>query len=157
MLLGQQVAEEDDVAARKGDGVDQDDDADGIPDHLEDRDGDGLVRDPSCADQSICASNADCVGIGNGVFHPVDFTLLNRKVHQSRLGHAFSVHGITGSLGWALAPAMLVPLTLASRGFVAVVPDMPCLVTFCDHDANAAQISALLGWAVVWVPADRTG
>ena len=52
-------------------------------------------------------------GAGNGVFHPVDYTLLNRKVHPSRLGHAFSVHGITGSLGWALAPAMLVPLTLA--------------------------------------------
>lgn len=52
-------------------------------------------------------------GTGNGVFHPVDFTLLNRKVHQARLGHAFSVHGITGSLGWALAPALLVPLTLA--------------------------------------------
>jgi MFS family permease len=52
-------------------------------------------------------------GTGNGVFHPVDYTLLNRKVHPSRLGHAFSVHGITGSLGWALAPAMLVPLALA--------------------------------------------
>lgn len=52
-------------------------------------------------------------GVGNGVFHPVDFTLLNRKVHPSRLGHAFSAHGITGSLGWALAPALLVPLTLA--------------------------------------------
>ena len=52
-------------------------------------------------------------GLGNGVFHPVDFTLLNRKVHASRIGHAFSVHGITGSLGWALAPALLVPLTLA--------------------------------------------
>ena len=52
-------------------------------------------------------------GVGNGVFHPVDYTLLNRKIHASRLGHAFSVHGITGSLGWALAPAMLVPIALA--------------------------------------------
>jgi MFS family permease len=60
-------------------------------------------------------------GIGNGVFHPVDYTLLNRKVHPSRLGHAFSVHGITGSLGWALAPAMLVPLTLAYGWRVALV------------------------------------
>lgn len=60
-------------------------------------------------------------GTGNGVFHPVDYTLLNRKVHQSRLGHAFSVHGITGSLGWALAPAMLVPLTLASSWRVALL------------------------------------
>ena len=60
-------------------------------------------------------------GVGNGVFHPVDFTLLNRKVHPSRLGHAFSVHGITGSLGWALAPALLVPITLASSWRVALV------------------------------------
>ncbi|MBC7436216.1 MAG: MFS transporter [Bdellovibrionales bacterium] len=52
-------------------------------------------------------------GVGNGVFHPVDYTLLNRKVSQPRLGHAYSVHGITGSLGWALAPAMLVPIALA--------------------------------------------
>ena len=60
-------------------------------------------------------------GVGNGVFHPVDYTLLNRKVHPSRLGHAFSVHGITGSLGWALAPTMLVPITLASSWRVALV------------------------------------
>jgi FSR family fosmidomycin resistance protein-like MFS transporter len=68
-------------------------------------------------------------GIGNGVFHPVDYTLINRKVSAPRLGHAYSVHGITGSLGWALAPAMLVPLALvfswrvalASAGFLAFV------------------------------------
>lgn len=60
-------------------------------------------------------------GIGNGVFHPVDYTLLNRKVSAPRLGHAYSVHGITGSLGWALAPAMLVPLTLAYSWRVALM------------------------------------
>jgi len=60
-------------------------------------------------------------GTGNGVFHPADYSLLNRKVHQSRLGHAFSVHGITGSLGWALAPAMLGPLALAFSWRVALV------------------------------------
>jgi FSR family fosmidomycin resistance protein-like MFS transporter len=59
-------------------------------------------------------------GIGNGVFHPVDYTLLNRRVHATRLGHAFSVHGITGSLGWALAPAMMVSITLASSWRVAL-------------------------------------
>ena len=52
-------------------------------------------------------------GVGNGVFHPVDYTLLNHKVRAPRLGHAYSVHGITGSLGWALAPAALVPIALA--------------------------------------------
>jgi FSR family fosmidomycin resistance protein-like MFS transporter len=60
-------------------------------------------------------------GVGNGVFHPVDYTLLNRKVDPARLGHAFSVHGITGSLGWALAPAMLVPLTIAFGWRVALM------------------------------------
>ncbi|HMO47480.1 MAG TPA: MFS transporter [Rubrivivax sp.] len=60
-------------------------------------------------------------GIGNGVFHPVDYTLLNRKVGKARLGHAYSVHGITGSLGWALAPALLVPLTLAFSWRIALL------------------------------------
>ncbi len=59
-------------------------------------------------------------GMGNGVFHPVDYTLLNRKVSAPRLGHAYSVHGITGSLGWALAPALLVPLALAFSWRVAL-------------------------------------
>jgi MFS family permease len=59
-------------------------------------------------------------GIGNGVFHPVDYTLINRKVSPSRLGHAYSVHGITGSLGWALGPAVVVPLALAFSWRVAL-------------------------------------
>ena len=62
---------------------------------------------------AMLAAFSVLAGIGNGVFHPVDYTILNRKVSAPRLGHAYSVHGITGSLGWALAPAMLVPLTLA--------------------------------------------
>jgi MFS family permease len=61
----------------------------------------------------MMAGFAVVAGVGNGVFHPVDYTLLNRKVSAGRLGHAYSVHGITGSLGWALAPAMLVPLAIA--------------------------------------------
>jgi FSR family fosmidomycin resistance protein-like MFS transporter len=69
---------------------------------------------------AMLAGFAVVSGIGNGVFHPVDYTLLNRKIHPSRLGHAFSVHGITGSLGWALAPAMLVPIALAFSWRVAL-------------------------------------
>jgi FSR family fosmidomycin resistance protein-like MFS transporter len=60
-------------------------------------------------------------GVGNGVFHPVDYTLINRKVSKPRLGHAYSVHGVTGSLGWALAPALLVPVTLAFSWRVAML------------------------------------
>lgn len=59
-------------------------------------------------------------GMGNGVFHPVDYTLLNRKVSAPRLGHAYSVHGVTGSLGWALGPALVVPLALAWHWRIAL-------------------------------------
>jgi MFS family permease len=78
----------------------------------------GYAASPSYA---MLAAFSVLAGIGNGVFHPVDYTLLNRKVHASRLGHAFSVHGITGSLGWALAPALLVPLTIAFSWRIALV------------------------------------
>src|SRR5262249_54002064 len=47
---------------------------------------------------------AALAGTGNAPFHPADFTILNKRVSQPRLGHAFSVHGITGNLGWAVAP-----------------------------------------------------
>ncbi|WP_019140723.1 MFS transporter [Noviherbaspirillum massiliense] len=46
-------------------------------------------------------------GLGNSVFHPADYTLLNKRVSAPRLGHAFSVHGISGNLGWAAAPVFL--------------------------------------------------
>ena len=45
-------------------------------------------------------------GLGNCVFHPADFALLNASVNQRRLGRAFSIHGLGGSLGWAAGPAM---------------------------------------------------
>jgi MFS transporter, FSR family, fosmidomycin resistance protein len=44
------------------------------------------------------------MGLGNGVFHPADFAILNANVAPRRLGHAYSTHGIGGSLGYALAP-----------------------------------------------------
>ncbi len=43
-------------------------------------------------------------GLGNAPFHPVNFTILNQRVSTHRLGYAFSVHGVSGNLGWALAP-----------------------------------------------------
>lgn len=61
---------------------------------------------------------AAIAGLGNSVFHPADFTLLNRRVSSSRLAHAFSVHGIAGTLGWAAAPVFLggLAVTIGWRG-----------------------------------------
>ena len=78
-------------------------------------------------------------GLGNGVFHPVDYTLLNRKVAKPRLGHAYSVHGVSGSLGWALAPALLVPLTMAFSWRVALL-------------VAAALVASV--WVLLWVKRD---
>jgi predicted MFS family arabinose efflux permease len=50
---------------------------------------------------------ASLAGLGNSVFHPADFTVLNHRVTQARLGHAFSVHGLSGNLGWAAAPVFM--------------------------------------------------
>lgn len=79
-------------------------------------------------------------GVGNGVFHPVDYTLLNRKVSPHRLGHAYSFHGITGSLGWALAPAVVVPLAILFTWRVALL--------------TAAGV-ALAVWVVLWLNRTR--
>ena len=54
---------------------------------------------------------AALAGVGNAPFHPADFTILNKRVSAPRLGHAFSVHSISGNLGWALAPVFLIGLS----------------------------------------------
>ena len=50
-------------------------------------------------------------GCGNGIFHPVDYTLINHKVSPPNLPYAYSMHGVTGYLGWAAAPAFMVAIT----------------------------------------------
>ena len=77
----------------------------------------GFAAAPNYASMAACVVVA---GMGNGVFHPADYTLINRKVSAPRLGHAYSVHGITGSLGWAIAPALVVPLAIAFHWRVAL-------------------------------------
>lgn len=80
---------------------------------------------------------AALAGLGNAPFHPVDFTILNKRVSQPRLGHAFSVHGITGNLGWAAAPVFMAGLTAATGSW-----RVAC--------AGAALLAALVLMAMVW-------
>lgn len=69
-------------------------------------------------------------GVGNSIFHPVDYSIINHRISPSRLGHAFSVHGLTGNLGWALTPVFMATLihlfnwrvaALGASALVAVV------------------------------------
>ena len=100
-------------------------------------------------------------GLGNGVFHPVDYTLINHLVKPNNLAHAYSVHGVTGYLGWAAAPIFLLSLTalfdswriaefgaaiLAAIVFLLVYARRHQLVdhTVVDHsDESVAKIATL--------------
>src|SRR2546428_13637013 len=53
-------------------------------------------------------------GAGNAVFHPADFTVLNRSVSPARLAHAFSAHGVAGNIGWAAAPVCMAGIATAA-------------------------------------------
>jgi FSR family fosmidomycin resistance protein-like MFS transporter len=53
---------------------------------------------------AVLAAGAVIAGIGNSVFHPADYSILNARVQESRLGHAFSAHSIGGALGFAASP-----------------------------------------------------
>ncbi|WP_288379710.1 MFS transporter [uncultured Massilia sp.] len=62
------------------------------------------------------AVGAFLAGVGNSVFHPADYTLLNQRVSRARLAHGFSVHGISGNIGWAASPLFLATIA-ASQGW----------------------------------------
>lgn len=85
----------------------------------------GLGASPSYAVMLVFMAVA---GLGNCVFHPVDFSILNARVSPPRLGHAYAAHGISGNLGWALAPVFVVGIAhgtgswrMALFGVAAVV------------------------------------
>ena len=80
-------------------------------------------------------------GLGNCVFHPADFTVLNRKVSPARLGHAFSVHALSGNLGWAVAPVFLAGIAAAAGWRTA---------------ALGASALGALAWLVIWLRRDAT-
>ncbi len=81
--------------------------------------------------------SAALAGLGNASFHPVDFTILNKRVSPARLGHAFSVHGLSGSLGWAAAPAFLTAVTALTGSWRGALAGAAGL---------AVMVAALLLW-----------
>ena len=62
-------------------------------------------------------------GLGNCVFHPADYALLNAGVSPARLGRAYSLHSLCGNVGWILGPAVIIALSsqLGWRGALLTV------------------------------------
>ena len=101
----------------------------------------------ACAVGSMATSYAWLIamaalaGLANASFHPVDFTILNQRITPSRIGHAFSVHGLTGSLGWALAPPFFVlMLALADWRTAYAVAAVMYLVMLTVMVVNRAHL-----------------
>ena len=112
------------------------------------------------ADSFLTFAAISVVGaIGNCVFHPADFALLNSSVNHGRLGRAYSIHGLGGSLGWAAAPIIYFLDDLVGRTGAALIGAVPGLILaalvmghrryFVDHRvevrAAAAQEGAKAG------------
>ncbi len=75
-------------------------------------------------------------GLGNCTFHPVDFTILNHRVSEKRLGYAFSAHGLTGNLGWAVAPTFMVGIAALSdwrMAYACAALVFVALLVLCVH------------------------
>jgi len=59
-------------------------------------------------------------GIGNSVYHPADYSILTGRITPSCMARAYSVHSVTGTLGWAAAPVTMVFLANAFDWRVAL-------------------------------------
>ena len=111
------------------------------------------------------------LGVANSPFHPVDYTIINQRISATRIGHAYSVHGVSGTLGYASATLVMVLLAqqfgwrnaLASAAVFALCV-LAVAVTFRDaidtrmvakpqaHASAPAESSlAFLRQPVVWM------
>jgi MFS family permease len=126
----------------------------------------GLAASPNYATMLAFMALA---GIGNCVFHPVDFSILNARVSSPRIGHAYAAHGISGNLGWALAPVFVVGIAqstgswrAALAGAALLVAAVLMLLVVCREslvvpsargDAHAVARAGSSGFAFLRLPA----
>ncbi len=80
-------------------------------------------------------------GVGDSVFHPADYSILNASVKQERMGRAFSVHTFSGHLGFAVAPTVVVALAALWNWRVALL--IVALLGFVVAGLLASQWGAL--------------
>jgi FSR family fosmidomycin resistance protein-like MFS transporter len=92
--------------------------------------------------------SATLAGLGNSIFHPADFTLLNERVSQPRLGHAFSIHGVSGNVGWAVAPLFMAGISSAFgwhiAGFGAAALGAAVFTTLCLRRRALVDVKGLI-------------
>jgi MFS family permease len=80
-------------------------------------------------------------GIGDSVFHPADYAILNSSVSNERIARAFSIHTFSGHLGFAVAPAVIPFLAVLWNWRVALL--IAALFGFIIMVVLVSQWSAL--------------
>ncbi len=96
----------------------------------------GLALTAVASSFFVFAGIAMVAGLGNSVFHPADFAIINSSVNQGRLGRAYSIHGLGGSLGWAAAPVIYFLDAMIGRtgaAFVGALPGLMLAVMVWSH------------------------
>jgi len=84
------------------------------------------------------------LGLGDSVFHPADYSILNRVVAPKMLGRAFSVHGFAGHLGFAAGPVIVITLAAVWDWQTALIASgcagllVAVILFMCRHLLRAA-------------------
>lgn len=80
-------------------------------------------------------------GLGNAVFHPANYSILNASVDERRMGRAFSIHTFAGMLGTAMAPVTMI--------FLISVTDWRNALVLCGMTGLAVAVAVLLNSTVL--------
>ena len=90
------------------------------------------------------AALAVLAGIGNAVFHPVDYAIIAAKIKEKRLGRAYSLHTFSGFFGGGVAPVAMIGLMAVfdwRMAFILVglAGVAAAVVIACQGDALAGE------------------
>jgi FSR family fosmidomycin resistance protein-like MFS transporter len=104
-------------------------------------------------------------GVGDSVFHPSDYTILNANVRPVVMGRAFSFHTFSGFVGWMLAPPAMTALAhlwnwqaafivagAAGLVIVAVLISQPRLTSAGGKHADSHAGSRVPGFRLLTSP-----
>ncbi|HSS62939.1 MAG TPA: MFS transporter [Gammaproteobacteria bacterium] len=80
-------------------------------------------------------------GLGNAVFHPADYSILNASVNTERMGRAFSIHTFAGQMGNAVAPVTMI--------FLMTLTDWRTALIVCGLAGGAVAVVILLNSDVI--------
>lgn len=96
---------------------------------------------------AMLVATAALSGIANAPFHPIDYSIINQRVSSRRIGHAYSAHGLSGTLGYASATFFMVLIAQQygwRNALVAAAVFAACVLVVAVVFRDAIDTRALL-------------